>query len=496
MHRNIFSYILEYSAKQQLVVLAMTICSLPFYYVSLELPKRIINQVIDVEPDKFPQALKAGSYTFAHLGQIEFLISLCGIFLFLVLINGGFKYAINVYKGLLGERMLRRLRYQLYSMILRFPLSHFRKVSQGEMVSVVASEVESLGGFIGDAFALPLYQGGLLLTALGFIFVQDPVMGSAVIALYPLQAVIIPRLQYQVNQLGKQRVREVRKLSSRITESMDLVREIRANDTTRYELANFTGLLSRIFDIRYQIYRKKFYIKFLNNFLAQLTPLLFFSVGGYLVIQGEVTIGALVAVLAAYKDLAPPWKELLDFYQAQQDARVRYEQIVALFDIPDLEPPDVQNETGRAQEFPIADVILDDVSYEEEGTTNLTGVSFVIRSAEHVAIFGEAESGKDSLSLILAGLIRPTAGSVRIGDSPLESLPVGVVGRAVGYADRDLALVTGTLLDNLVYGLKQDPWQSNEDAPNELQKVGLQEASLSGNSLDDPEVDWIGYDRP
>ena len=151
---------------------------------------------------------------------MHYLFALCGIFLLLVLINGAFKYVINVYKGIVGERMLRRLRYELYSRVLRFPLPHFRRVSGGEIVQMINAEVEPLGGFIGDAFALPAFQGGTLLTILVFMFVQDPILGLAAIALYPVQIVVIPRLQRQVNQLGKARVRQVRRLAERIHETV------------------------------------------------------------------------------------------------------------------------------------------------------------------------------------------------------------------------------------------------------------------------------------
>jgi ABC-type multidrug transport system fused ATPase/permease subunit len=490
MQRSLFVYILNHSAPQQSIVLSMTVASLPFYYFSLDLPKRIINQAIDASPDKFPRRIDILGKTVADLGQLEFLMALCGAFLLLVLINGAFKYAINVYKGLLGERMLRRLRYQLYALILRFPLSQFRKISHGEMVSIVASEVEPLGGFIGDAYALPLYQGGLLLTALGFIFVQDPIMGLAVIALYPVQAAVIPRLQYQVNQLGKQRVQEVRRLSNRLTETISLAREIRANDIVRHELAGFTGALGRIFDIRYRIYRKKFFIKFLNNFIAQLTPFFFFSIGGYLVIRGELSLGALVAVLAAYKDLAPPWKELLDYYQAQQDARIRYEQIVAQFDIPDLEPPDVPDEKGLEDDLPDGEIVVEDVAYAEDGVTRLTGVSFAVHPGEHLAILGDANSGKDALALVLAGLVEPTAGRVRIGDTLLEAIPAGVIGRAIAYTDGQPAFLTGTLFDNLTLGLKQNPIGPAPEAGPTVVSA-RHEAIATANSVDDPAAEWI-----
>ena len=86
-----------------------------------------------------------------------------------MLINGGFKYFINVFRGVLAERMLRRLRFQLVNRVLRFPLPHFKNISHGEVVSMVTAEAEPVGGFVGDSLSLPAFQGGMLITALVFI---------------------------------------------------------------------------------------------------------------------------------------------------------------------------------------------------------------------------------------------------------------------------------------------------------------------------------------
>ena len=157
-------------------------------------------------------------------------------------------------------------------------------------------------------------------------------MGLAAIVLYPIQIYVIPKLQRQVNLLGKARVRQVRRLADRIGETVGGVRDIRANDTTQYERARFSKELGVVFNIRYKIYKKKFFIKFLNNFMAQLGPFFFYSIGGYLVIMGDLTLGALVAVVGAHKELYSPWKELLSHYQLTWDSQIKFEQVVAQFD--------------------------------------------------------------------------------------------------------------------------------------------------------------------
>ncbi len=496
MEHSIFKFIFRYSKTQQLVVLLITVCSLPFYYVSLDIPKKIVNGVLDTTSEDFGKPLDLFGFEIIQLDQLWLLFTLCGLFLVLVMINGGFKYFINIYKGLMGERMLRRLRYQLYGRILRFPLPHFRKVSQGELIPMITAEVEPLGGFIGDAFALPMHQGGLLATALIFIFVQDWKMGVASIALYPLQLYVIPKLQRRVNLLGKARVREVRKLSERIGETVSGAQEIHANDTTSYELADFSYRLGRIFDIRYDIYRKKFFMKFLNNLLNQLTPFFFFAIGGYLVIAGSLSLGSLVAVLAAYKDLAPPVRELLNWYQRLDDSRIKYEQVASQFEPPGLRPAE-QLEADVDKPEPLAgELAVGNLSLTEDDVKVVDAVSFTIGLDERVAVVGAGSSGKEELLLLLARLIDPTGGRINLGGRELHELPEAITGRRIAFVGANVHLNSASLGDNLFYGLKHRPLRAADydEATAAERRAALAESAASGNTADDVFADWIDYE--
>ncbi|MFZ1414739.1 MAG: ABC transporter transmembrane domain-containing protein [Defluviicoccus sp.] len=484
MEATFFKYIMKYSWRQQALLLSMTILSFPFLYYSLELPKLIINRAIG--SSDFPRQLYGYELT-----QIQFLAVLCLIFLALVAINGGFKYTINVYKGRLGERMLRRLRYQLFGNTLRFPLHRFRRVSQGELVAMITSEVEPLGGFIGDAVALPAFQGGTLLTILIFMFIQDPVLGAAAIALYPLQMYVIPKLQRQVNALAKERVRTVRRLSERIGESVTVIEEIHVHDTAELHRAEFAELLGRIYEIRFKIYKKKFLIKFLNNFIAQLTPFFFFSIGGYLVIQGDLTFGALVAVLAAYKDLSSPWKELLDWYQTREDTRIKYDQLREQFEFPDMLPEEHLRPVEATPPTLAGLIDVANLSVEEEGGVKLLdGASFRFDLGEKVGFAGGSSSGAGTAARVLARLTTPSRGTVRIGDNDLAQLSAAIIGQRMAYVGQSAALVQGTLRDNLLYGLKHRPLTPVQSG-NSHERL---EAELTGNTTSHPAADWIDYE--
>ena len=69
----------------------------------------------------------------------------------------------------------------------------------------------------------------------------------------------------------------------------------------------------------------------MNNFIAQVTPFLLYSIDGYLAIKGDLSFAVLVVVLAAYKDLSPSWKELLVHYQVAVVSRTKYDQLIVQF---------------------------------------------------------------------------------------------------------------------------------------------------------------------
>ena len=495
MERNIFRFIFQFSKPQQFFILFVTALSLPFYYFSLDIPKIIVNQTLGGESESYPMEYHFFGKKIASLGQIELLFTLCGAFLLLVLINGGFKYYVNVYKGRLGERMLRRLRYQLLTRVLRFPSGHFRKVSQGELIPMITAEIEPVGGFIGDAIALPAHQGGLLLTAIVFIFAQDLFMGLAAISLYPIQGYIIPKLQRKVVMLSKKRVREVRKLSERIGEGVSGNLEIHAHDTSNYELADFSYRLGRIYDIRYDIYRKKFFVKFLNNFLGQLTPFFFFSIGGYFVIQGSVSLGSLVAVLAAYKDLAPPWKELLNYYQIMADTSVKYEQVVTQFEPAGMRDEHLMTEDTEGREPLSGDLSLANVSLSEDDVRVVEAVTCQIALNEHVAIVGAGGSGKGALALLMARLVDTTSGKITIAGRELANLPESFTGRRLSFVGPNAVLMSTSLGENLYYGLKHRPGipAVYDDAQAEERRRSLVECEASGNTTMDIFADWTDY---
>ncbi len=305
-----FTYIVSHSKRDQVFLALLGFVSLPILYVTLELPKLIINRAIG--SDNFPVSWQGYAFD-----QAEYLWLLSGMFLVAMIAHGSLKYFVNVYKGKLGERILRRLRLNIFRAWYHARRHHDRS----ELIPIVAQEVEPIGGFASEIISLPVFQGGTFLTIVIFMFIQDPILGASALSLLPVQLYLIPKLQKRLNRLVRNRMTQIRDLSSKLGD-------------ISYEKGHQRGGIratSQSFKdlqlLRHRIYRTKFLMKALNNFLTSLTPFLFYAIGGYLVIAGQLSLGALVAVLAAYKDFSSPLRELFRYYQSAEDVRVRFKEI-------------------------------------------------------------------------------------------------------------------------------------------------------------------------
>src|SRR5215212_8624228 len=364
MDRSLFRYIWRHSKRDQLIICAVVLASLPFYFASLDLPRRIVNEAIQGRAFEggratarfleltitLPEWLGGKAYPIFEgfeVGRLGLLFGLSGVFLVFVLVNGAFKYWINVAKGALGERMLRRLRFDLFSLLLRFTPETLRTVKSSEAATIIKDEVEPIGAFIGDAFVLPVFLGTQAATALLFIFLQNVWLGVLAAAVVAVQMAFIPRLRRQLLRLSRQRQVASRRLAGRVSEVVDGIEAIHIHDTSSWERAEIGHRLYELFDLRFRIYKRKFMVKFLNNLLAQMTPFFLYAIGGYLALRGSLDIGQLVAVIAAYRELPPPLKELIDWDQQRLDVQVKYDQVVQHFSPERLMPaPDEDAPAG------------------------------------------------------------------------------------------------------------------------------------------------------
>ncbi len=514
LEKNLLRYVWNHTRREQLWILSVILISMPTLFLVLDLPKNIINKPVqgigfedvtatatflNLSIDYPDWVFGGGTLTLFEgfsMERLPYLLALSFSFLALVCVNGLFKFYINTYKGRLGERMLRRLRYDLVDRVLRFPTNQFRRVKASEIASMVKDEVEPFGEFIGDAFVMPVFLGGQALIAFVFILLQNVWLGLLAVGVIIFQMILIPILRRRVLELGRMRQLTARQLSGRIGEVVDGITAVHVNDTSNLERAEISSRLGRIFDIRYELYQRKFFVKFINNFLAQLTPFLFYVIGGYFAIRGTLDIGQLVAVIAAYKELPSPINGLIVWDQKRVDINIKYAQIVEQFNTDEALDARLQKPVPGPVEPLDGNVVVSNlVINDESGSSLLEDVDTKFGVHDVVAIVGPVNSGTEAMANALARLQNPSSGRILAKGSNLFDMPEAITGRRMSYVSGDSFLPQDTMENTLLYPLKHVPLAERplDEAEKSAKTRWLAEARASGNIELDINDDWVDY---
>ncbi|MBX2839734.1 MAG: cyclic nucleotide-binding domain-containing protein, partial [Gammaproteobacteria bacterium] len=297
-------------------------------------------------------------------------------------------------------------------------------------------------------------------------------------------------LQRQINLLNKGRIEEVRKFATDIGETAAGVSDIRTNGGSRYRMSLFSDRLGKLYDIRFEIYQKKFFMKFLNNFINQLTPFFFYSVGGYLAITGHITVGALVAALAAFKDMSSPWKELLAYYNTTQDVALRWEQVTKRFASNSLVDDHLYEGVPDESISLKGDIDINGVTVrDDDGRAVLEDISLTIPQGARVAVKTDNEAVALAFADLLTREVIPQHGSVNIAGHDLNTIHQVTLANSIGYAHSNPHILQGTLGENLLMPFKNKPIEEMPDGENLAQFHT--NAMKSGNSTDPFDVDWV-----
>lgn len=308
---DLYTFVWRVSGRQQLLLCGLTGLVIPLAMVPLELQRRIIDEAL-VNHD------------------LSLLLALAGTYLSVLLLQQSLKYALNLTRGWIVECVTRRLRAAIYRSVHRpvpdpsvpapanpAPAGTSLPITPGAAVPMIAAESEDVGGFVGDSLSLPLQQGGTIVAVLAYLVWVDWRIAGLAVAIYLPQFLTVRRVQAGINRLARGYAKLVRRLGQVMV----------AEDGPRFAHL-FGNLTDRAYGLRMQIYRRKFALTFLGNFLDALGPLLVLAVGGWFVMRGETAVSTLIVFITGLQKIADPWNQLINFYRTLQIALTKYRLLV------------------------------------------------------------------------------------------------------------------------------------------------------------------------
>jgi ABC-type bacteriocin/lantibiotic exporter with double-glycine peptidase domain len=291
MPEGLYAYVWAVSWRQQLPLCLLTFLVFPLTLAPLELQRRMVNEAI------------GGA-------NLDLLLWLGGVYFAVALGQGALKYLRNVYLERVGQGVSRRLRRRIAA-----NREFGAEMAEGTKQSMIAAEAEVVGGFVGESLAFPLLQAGIILSISGYMLVVDPAVAAVALGFFVPSVILVAIVQPRLNRLTGKKTKVQRGLGEAV---------LQAADDTAAESQTVDRLIERLYGLKIRIAGLKYGVKFVNNLLGHLGPLSVLVVGGYLVIQGETTVGTIVAFISGYDKMSDPARELLNFYRRLSMTKVQY----------------------------------------------------------------------------------------------------------------------------------------------------------------------------
>ncbi|MET0789435.1 MAG: ABC transporter ATP-binding protein [Cellulomonas sp.] len=342
-----------------------------------------------------------------------------------------------------GEEVFAELREEFIENVTALPLSTVERAGTGDLVARTTNDVNKLQHAV--RFGVPRVIVAVVTITLTIVacLVISPLVSIAMFIGVPTLVVLVRWYLKRATPAYQRESAAYATLNGTITESVEGARTVDALRLGRRRMARVDDDLREAFDAEKATLRLRTILFPGIDGAFVLAPAAVLFWGGYLASQGQVTVGAVTAiVLYTYQITGPVW-ELIFWIDEIQVAATSLARIVGV----QLVDPDRTSREGTPVD---EDIAARDLTYAyREGHNVLHGIDLDLAAGERLAVVGPSGAGKSTLGRMLAGIHPPTDGTVTVGGVPLVDLPLEDLRGHVALVTQEHHVFVGTVADNL-----------------------------------------------
>jgi ATP-binding cassette subfamily B protein len=428
---RIIKYFLPYW-KQTLLVMAVLCISA----VLGLLPPILIQHIIDrALPDK----------------NLRLLVLLVLASLGTTVVSGLLGVLQNYLNSFISQNIVHDMKNQMYRHLQGMPLQFFSGVKQGEVITRMTSDIAGIQGVFNSTivnFASNLF---ILTTTAATLFIMNwklALLGILVIPLFILPTRKMGNVRWKLAKETQEKISEQNQI---IQETLSLsgymlMKLFTKEDT---ELAGFRTVNAQA--TRLQIRESmagRWFMLVLTTFTS-IGPMLIYLYGGYLFIQGELTIGAIITFVALLGRLYGPVMQMTNLYVDVNRSVALFERI---FDYFDMDPLIVDSPLALPSRADGEDIVFENVNFAyQPDKPALRGISFTAAAGSLTALVGPSGAGKTTITNLIPRLYEMDSGIIRIGGKDIRDFTLHSLRSQIGLVTQDTYLFNGTIQENLLY---------------------------------------------
>ena len=366
-------------------------------------------------------------------------------------IKGAGRFGQSYLMASVGERVIARIRGELYAHIQSMPLSFFASLHSAELMTRVVTDVNRLARLSSTVLVMAVRHVGTIVALIVVMFLREWVLALIAIAVFPVVGLavrIIGRKLYKINRRAQQKIAE---LNVVLQESFTGTKIVKAFGRERLEQERFDQVNDRLLALALKDRRVDEMAEPIMEVLGALAIMGALWYGGYRVISGALTPGEFFSFTAAVILLYGPVRQLSRMANTVQQSIASVERVFEILDTPPaiVDAPDAHALAG------FTDTIVFEGAgfrYPESETWALQDISLTVRKGELVAFVGMSGAGKTTLMELLPRFHDVTAGRITLDGHDLRTVTVGSLRGLIGIVTQDTFLFHDSIEYNIAYG--------------------------------------------
>ncbi len=378
-------------------------------------------------------------------GAIAGIVRLAAIFVVILLVRFLFTVLQVYLLQYTGQRVMYDMRRRLFAHVLRLPLRFFDHNPVGRLVTRLTNDVAAINEMFTSMLVNLFRDAFLILGILVVMFGLEWRLALVIFALFPLIVLAAWQFRNRVRAAYREVRRQIARLNAYLQETISgmriiqlFVQEHTANERfTEINEAKYAAQMRQM--LTFAVFRP------MMSFLSSFAIALVIWYGGFNVLRGSLSLGALTAFIQYVRMLFEPILHLSEGYNVLQAAMASSERIFRLFD---EEPEDPG--AGERLPAPRGRIEFRNVwfAYDDEDWV-LRDVSFVAEPGQHIAIVGPTGSGKTTIIRILFRMYPIQKGQILLDGVSIDQLDLAELRSRMAVVLQDVFLFSGDIMDNI-----------------------------------------------
>ena len=382
-------------------------------------------------------------------GNIEMLETLLIVVGASIIVQAITSFLLTKLLSVEAQRLIAILRARLQQQILKLPVKFFDNNKSGALVSRIMSDVEGVRNLVGTG--LVQLFGGILTAVISlFLLINiSPMMTLYVLVPISIFGVISLKAFSYIRPIFRERRVINAEVTGRLTETLSGVRVIKGFNAEQQEVKTFEAGVDRLFQNVKKSLTSTSLITSSATFLLGIASTGIMGIGGYMIVNGELTIGEFLSFTLYLGFMIAPIIQMSNIGSQLTEALAGLDRME---EIMNMTPEDDGTVRKIELENIKGEIIFDNVSFAyEEGKNILKDISFTALPGTVTALVGTSGSGKTTIAGIAASFLTPEIGKVTIDGNDMSKVTLNSYRSNLGVVLQDDFLFEGTIKENILF---------------------------------------------